>query len=41
MSLPEVLLQGLAESMAPTILGFTLLSLVALIIAVGLYREPV
>jgi hypothetical protein len=41
MTLPEVLLQGLAESMAPTILGFTLLSLVALIIAVGLYREPV
>src|SRR5689334_14546715 len=27
MTLAEVLLQGLAESMAPTILGFTLLSL--------------
>jgi hypothetical protein len=40
MALPEVLLQGLAESMAPLILGFTLLSLVALVVAVGLYREP-
>jgi hypothetical protein len=40
-SLPEVLLQGLAESMAPLILGGTLLSLVALIVTVGLYREPV
>lgn len=41
MTLPEVLLQGLAESMAPLILGFTLLSLVALVVTVGLYREPV
>jgi hypothetical protein len=40
MTLPEVLLEGLAESMAPLILGFTLLSLVALVVAVGLYREP-
>lgn len=38
---PEVLLQGLAESMAPLILGFTLLSLVALIVTVGFHREPV
>jgi hypothetical protein len=38
---PEVLLEGLAESMAPLILGGTLLSLVALIVTVGLYREPV
>jgi hypothetical protein len=38
---PEVLLQGLAESMAPLILGGTLLSLVALVVTVGLYREPV
>ncbi len=40
MTLPEVFLEGLAESMAPLILGGTLLSLVALIVTVGLYREP-
>ena len=33
-----VLLQGLAESMAPGILGFSALSLVALLCAVGLRR---
>jgi hypothetical protein len=33
-----VLLQGLAESMAPGILGFSTLSLVALLCAVGLRR---
>jgi hypothetical protein len=41
LTLPKVLLLGLAESMAPLILGFTLLSLVALVVTVGLYREPV
>jgi hypothetical protein len=40
-TLPEVVLIGFAESMAPVILGFTVLSLVALIVSVGLYREPV
>ncbi|HWA75189.1 MAG TPA: hypothetical protein VG937_22785 [Polyangiaceae bacterium] len=34
-----ILLQGFAESMAPAILGFTTLSLVALLVAVGFYRE--
>lgn len=38
-NLAYVLLQGFAESMAPAILGFTLLSLVALLVAVGFYRE--
>ncbi len=33
-----ILLQGLAESMAPGILGFSALSLVALLCAVGLRR---
>ena len=37
--LPQVLLQGFAESMAPGILGFGLLSLVALLVVVGFYRE--
>jgi hypothetical protein len=40
MSLSEVLLQGLAESLSPGILGFTLLSLAALILAYGFQREP-
>ena len=35
----EVLLQGLAESMAPAIFGFTMLSLAGLIIALGFQRE--
>jgi hypothetical protein len=39
-TMPEVLLQGLGESMSPGILGFTTLSLVALIVVVGQYREP-
>ena len=34
-----ILLQGLAESMAPGILGFSVLSLVALLCAVGLRRQ--
>jgi uncharacterized membrane protein len=40
-SLAEVVLLGLGESMAPLILGCTVLSLVALIVSVGFYREPV
>ena len=38
-SLPEVVLLGFAEAMSPGILGFTILSLVALILALGLYRQ--
>ncbi len=38
-SLPGALLQGFAESMSPAILGFTVLTLVALFIALGCYRE--
>lgn len=38
-SLAEVALLGFAESMSPGILGFTLLSLVGLILALGLYRQ--
>ncbi len=38
-SLASVLLQGFAESMSPAILGFTMLTLVALFIALGYYRE--
>jgi len=40
-NLAQVLLQAFAESMAPAILGFTLLSLslVALLVPVGFYRE--
>jgi hypothetical protein len=34
-----ILLQGFAESMAPAIMGFTMLSLVALLVSVGFYRE--
>ncbi|HTM45514.1 MAG TPA: hypothetical protein VL137_11195 [Polyangiaceae bacterium] len=40
MSLSEVLLQGLAESLSPGILGFTMLSLAALIVAYGFQRDP-
>lgn len=35
----QVLLQGFAESMAPAIMGFGLVSLVALITVLGFYRE--
>ena len=38
-SLASVLLQGFAESMSPAIMGFTMLTLVALFIALGCYRE--
>ena len=40
-SLASVLLQGFAESMSPAILGFTMLTLVALFVALGCYRESV
>ena len=37
--LSTVLLQGLAESLSPAILGFTVLSLVALLLGLGFFRE--
>ena len=39
-SLPSVLLQGFAEAMSPAILGFSMLTVVALFMALGCYREP-
>jgi fluoride ion exporter CrcB/FEX len=41
LSLSDALLQGAAESMAPAIFGFTVLSLTALVVALGFHREPV
>jgi hypothetical protein len=38
-SLPEVVLLGFGEAMSPGILGFTLLSLIALILSLGVYRQ--
>jgi hypothetical protein len=38
-TLGEVALLGLGESMSPGILGFTILSLIALIVALGVYRQ--
>ena len=38
-SLSEVILLGIGESMSPGILGFTILSLIALILALGIYRQ--
>lgn len=35
----EMLLQGVAESMSPMILGFTMLSLAAMLVTLGFYRE--
>lgn len=35
----EMVLQGFAESMAPMILGFTMLSLAAMLVTLGFYRE--
>jgi hypothetical protein len=40
-SMVTVLLQGVAESMSPGILGFTILSLCGLLLAVGFHREVV
>ncbi|HKO48037.1 MAG TPA: hypothetical protein VJV79_09955 [Polyangiaceae bacterium] len=39
MTLASVLLQGIAESLSPAILGSTVLTLAALSIALGSYRE--
>ncbi len=39
-SLTEAVLQGIAESLAPGVLGFTFVALAALITTLGLYREP-
>lgn len=39
--LSTVLLQGVAESMSPAILGFTVLTLAALFVALGCYRESI
>ena len=38
-SFPDALLQGCAEALSPAILGFTVLTLVALFVALGCYRE--
>ena len=38
-TMTTVLLQGMAESLSPAILGFTVLTLVALLLALGAYRE--
>ncbi len=38
LSLGVVLIQGVAEAMSPAILGFTVLSLSALVLALGFYR---
>jgi hypothetical protein len=40
LELSSVILQGIAESMSPAIVGFTVLSLAALVLALGFYREP-
>lgn len=37
----ELLLQGIAESFSPGIFAFTMLSLAAVIVALGFYREVV
>ncbi|MFZ5892661.1 MAG: hypothetical protein ACOY0T_16500 [Myxococcota bacterium] len=39
MTLAEVVLEGVGESMSPAIFGFTLLGMAALIVAYGLARE--
>ncbi len=39
-SLAEAVLQGISESLAPGVLGFTFVALAALITTLGLYREP-
>ena len=38
-TLAEVVLLGVGESMSPGILGFTILSLIALILALGVHRQ--
>lgn len=39
-SLIRAVLQGIAESLAPGVLGFAFIAVAALIVTVGLYREP-
>ena len=39
MKLPEVILAGVGESMSPAILGFSLLTIVALVVTLGLRRS--
>jgi len=38
-TLTEAVLLGFAESMSPGILGFTVLSLISLVLALGVYRQ--
>lgn len=40
-SMTNVILQGIAESLSAGVLGFTILSLSALLVAVGFHRETV
>jgi hypothetical protein len=37
--LAEVVLLGIGESMSPGILGFTMLSLIAIVLALGVWRQ--
>ena len=37
----DALLQGMAESLSPAVLGFTVLTLVALFVALGCYRGTI
>ena len=39
-TMSDVLLQGFAESMSPGILGFTMLSIVAITLVLGVLRDP-
>lgn len=39
-TLARAVLQGIAESLAPAVLGFTLLAVSALLVTLGAYREP-
>lgn len=39
LTLESVLLQGMAESLSPAIIGCTILTLAALFVALGFYRE--
>lgn len=39
-SFGTALMQGAAEAMSPAILGFTVLSLAALLVGLGFHREP-
>jgi hypothetical protein len=39
-SFSTALMQGAAEAMSPAILGFTMLSLAALLLGLGFHREP-